>query len=89
MTEEDEYWYEPLKEECKGDWELPNKPKVESLKGWVDLTIQNFKRMIFGDWGRKSANNEIDNLKAKLVLEVWEHFMRYMVNLFKDYESCL
>lgn len=32
LTEEDDYWMEPLREECKGDRELPNKAKVEALK---------------------------------------------------------
>lgn len=89
LTDDDMYWYEPFKDECKGDWELPNWAKVDSLKSKVEATVLNYKWVIFSDKGKKLSPNETDTLKVKLVNEVREHFLRYMVNLFKDYESCL
>ncbi len=39
LTEDDD-WYETLKEECRGDRELPNKKKVDVLRKRVEDTIK-------------------------------------------------
>jgi hypothetical protein len=51
--------------------------------------VQSYKKLFATDKVRKMVSGEQAILMAKMVHEVREIFVRYMVGIFRDYESCL